>query len=187
MAYYSEKELDCLGFKRLGSNVKISNKASIYDCSQIEIGDNSRIDDFCVISGNIVIGRNVHITPFCLVAGGEPGVVMKDFSTLAYGVKIFDQSDDYSGETMTNSTVPKKYKNEIKRAVLIGENAILGAGTIIMPGVELGEGTSIGANSLVLSSTIPWGIYVGSPAIKVKNRKKNLLHLGKKYLESEEL
>jgi len=108
MAYLSDKELLSMGFKRLGSNVKISDKAAIYDCHKIEIGDNSRIDDFCIVSGNVVIGRNTHITPQCLVAGGSPGIIIGDFIALAYGVKVFAQSDDYSGKTMVNSTIPKK-------------------------------------------------------------------------------
>ncbi|MBK2297214.1 acyltransferase, partial [Francisella philomiragia] len=68
MAYYTEEQLGKLGFKYVGKNVKISDKASIYNHDQIEIGDNSRIDDFCVISGKLQIGRNVHITPQCLIA-----------------------------------------------------------------------------------------------------------------------
>ena len=63
MAYYSKEKLNNMGFKSLGRNVKISDKASIYNFGQIEIGHNSRIDDFCVVSGKITIGRNVHITP----------------------------------------------------------------------------------------------------------------------------
>ena len=114
MAYYSESELKQLGFKFLGKNVLISNKASIYNHEQIEIGNNSRIDDFCVISGKIKIGRNVHITPQCLVAGGEKGIIFEDFTTIAYNAKIFTQSDDYSGVSMTNSTIPSKYKIEHK-------------------------------------------------------------------------
>ena len=61
MAYYSEEENKLLGFKSIGQNVKISKLAAIYDHSKIEIGDNSRIDDFCVISGHLKIGHNVHI------------------------------------------------------------------------------------------------------------------------------
>jgi len=187
MAYYTESELIQLGFKYFGKNVKISDKASIYNCNQIEIGDNSRIDDFCVISGKIQIGRNVHITPQCLIAGGEKGITFDDFTTIAYGVKIFTQSDDYSGQTMTNSTIPKKYKNEIKNKVIIGKYSIVGAGSVIMPGIILAEGTSIGAMSLVRKKTEPWSIYVGNPAKKIKNRSKNLLKLEKFYLENEGL
>lgn len=185
MAYYTEEELRQLSFKYIGKNVKISDKASIYNHEQIEIGDNSRIDDFCVISGKIKIGRNVHITPTCLVAGGIKGIIFEDFTTLAYGVKVFTQSDDYSGETMMNSTVPKEYKNEYMKEIIIKKQSIIGAGSIIMPGVVLEEGTTVGAMSLVLKSTQSWGIYVGIPAKRLKDRKKDLLELEKKYLESE--
>lgn len=186
MAYYTKEQLKQLGFKDIGENVKISDKASIYNCDQIEIGDNSRIDDFCVVSGKIKIGRNVHIAPFCLVAGGEKGIVFEDFSGLAYQVQVFTQSDDYSGRTLTNPTIPDEYKKEAKKEVFIGKHSIVGAGSIIMPGVVLAEGTSVGAMSLVLKSTEPWGIYVGNPAKRLKDRKKDLLELEKQYLENED-
>ena len=185
MAYYTEDELKNLGFKSIGKNVKISDKASIYNFDKMEIGDNSRIDDFCVISGSIKIGSNVHITPFCLVAGGIPGVIIENFSTLAYGVKVFSQSDDYSGASMTNSTIPKYFKKEILSKVLIERHSIIGAGSIVMPGVTIATGTSIGANSLVLKSTNPWEICAGSPVKKIKERKKELLILEKEYLKDE--
>jgi len=185
MPYLTEKQLYKIGFKFLGDNVKISERASIYDCSEISIGDNSRIDDFCIISGKVEIGRNVHITPQCLVAGGEKGIIIEDFSTLAYGVKIFTQSDDYSGKTMTNSTIPDEYKNEFKGQIRINRHTIIGAGSIVFPGITLSEGTSIGANSLVRSNTEKWSIYVGSPAIKIKTRKKDLLKLEQEYLSAK--
>ena len=186
MAYYTQKQLNNLGFKYIGKNVKISDKASIYNFDQISIDDNSRIDDFCVVSGKIKIGKNVHITPMCLVAGGEKGIIFKDFTTIAYGVKIFTQSDDYSGKTMTNSTIPKKYKNEYKKKVILKKYSIVGAGSVVMPGVILNKGTSIGAMSLVLKDTKSWSIYVGNPARKIKDRKKDLLELEKQYLKDEE-
>lgn len=185
MAYYTQEQLKQLNFKHIGKNVKISDKASIYNCDEISIGDNSRIDDFCVVSGKITIGRNVHITPMCLVAGGEKGIIFEDFTTIAYGVQIFTQSDDYSGETLTNSTIPKDYKNELMGEVILKKYSIIGAGSIIMPEVILAEGTSVGAMSLVLKSTEPWGIYVGNPAKRIKDRKKDLLVLEKQYLENE--
>ena len=135
MAYYNKKKLALLGFKKLGRNVKISTKASIYNHNQIEISDNSRIDDFCVVSGKVLIGKNCHVTPSCIIAGGEKGVFLEDFTTLAYGVKVFSQSDDYSGKTITNSTVPTEYKSEFKKEVIIKRHSIVGAGSIIMPGV----------------------------------------------------
>lgn len=185
MAYLYISDLENMGFKSLGKNVKISDKVSIYNADEIEIGDNSRIDDFCIISGKIKIGSYCHITPMCLLAGGVPGIQLEDFCTLAYGVKVFSQSDDYSGETMVNSLIPKKYKNEKKEKVTLKRQVIVGAGTIIMPGVTIDEGCSIGAMSLIIKSTQPWGIYLGIPAKKIKDRKQDLLFLEKKFLEEE--
>lgn len=185
MAYYSQIELNNLGFKYIGKNVKISDKASLYNYDQIEINDNSRIDDFCVISGKVRIGRNVHITPNCLVAGGEKGIIFEDFTTIAYNVQVFTQSDDYTGLTMTNSTVPKQYKNEFKKEVVIKKHSIVGAGSIIMPGVTISEGTSVGAMSLILKDTESWSIYFGIPAKKIKSRSKSLLELEEQYLKNE--
>jgi len=182
MAYLSEHQIQNLGFRRVGKNVKISDKASIYDCSRIELGDYSRIDDFCVISGKVLLGKYCHITPMCLVAGGEPGILISDFSTLAYGVKVFAQSDDYSGLTLTNSLIPRKYKNEKFEPVNIGKHVIVGAGSIIFPGVNIGEGCAIGAMTLVIKNISPWGIYVGSPARRVRERNRDLLELEKKFL-----
>jgi len=183
MSYFTEEQLSKLGFKSLGKNLKISDKAAIYDCDNIEIGDNSRIDDFCVISGNIIIGSNVHITPFCLIAGGEKGIVLEDFVTISYGAKIFTQSDDYHGFSLTNSTIPKIYKNEKKIKVLLKRHSIVGSGATILPGVVLEIGVSVGAMSLVTKSTTPWSIYAGIPAVKIKDRSKELIKKEKEYLK----
>ncbi|EJN5866086.1 dTDP-4-amino-4,6-dideoxy-D-glucose acetyltransferase VioB, partial [Escherichia coli] len=50
MAYLDEIQLKEMGFKSVGENVKISDKASFYGCDNISIGNNVRIDDFCVFS-----------------------------------------------------------------------------------------------------------------------------------------
>jgi acetyltransferase-like isoleucine patch superfamily enzyme len=186
MAYLNEEKLREMGFKSVGANVKVSDKAAIYTPELIEIGDNSRIDDFCVISGKVQLGRNVHIAPHCLVAGGELGITMEDFSGLAYFVQVFSQSDDYSGKTMTNPTVPKEYKNEYKAAIHIGRHVIVGSGSVIFPGVTLAEGCSVGALALVTKSTLPWGIYVGNPAKRLRDRSQDLLKLEEEMLSKKQ-
>ncbi len=183
MPYYSDEQLLKMGFKYLGKNVKISDKASIYNVDQIEIGDNSRIDDFCVISGKIKIGKFVHIAPLCLMAGGEKGIFMDDFSGLAYHVQLFSQSDDYTGQAMTNPTISAIYKQETKKSVRLGRHVIIGAGSIVFPGVHIAEGCAVGAMSLINKSTQPWGIYVGNPAKRIKERKKKMLELEKQFMK----
>jgi acetyltransferase-like isoleucine patch superfamily enzyme len=186
MAYLDQSALEAMGFAALGRNVKISDKASIYDADRIQIGDHSRIDDFCVISGKVEIGRNVHITPLCIVAGGTPGIMFEDFSTLAYRGTVFAQSDDYSGEHMANSTLPVQYTMVKRERVRIGRHVIIGAGSTICPGVELGEGSAVGACSLVMQSCPPWTILVGSPAKKLKDRRRDLLQLETEYLATQQ-
>ncbi|WP_417513664.1 acyltransferase [Marinobacter sp.] len=185
MAYLIREQLETMGFKAVGENVKVSDKASIYNPDMIELGDYSRIDDFCVISGRVAIGKYVHIAPFCLVAGGEKGVFMDDFCGLAYGVQVFSQSDDYSGRTLTNPTVSGKYKNERKAVVRIGRHVIIGASSMVFPGVDLAEGCSVGAMTLVNKSTQPWGTYAGNPARRIKDRKQDLLELEAQFLKEQ--
>jgi acetyltransferase-like isoleucine patch superfamily enzyme len=185
MAFMSENELVAMGFKSLGQNVKISSKASIYNPELIEIGDHSRIDDFCVISGRVVLGRNVHIAVFCNIAGGEKGVFIEDFAGVAYGSHVFSQSDDYSGASLTNPTVPARYTKVTRATVVIRRHSIVGACSVILPGVILEEGSSIGAMSMVTRSTQPWSVYFGIPARKIKDRSRDMLELEAAYLAEE--
>jgi acetyltransferase-like isoleucine patch superfamily enzyme len=186
MAYLDPDQLARMGFKRLGRNLKISDRAAIHNADQIEIGDNSRIDDFCVLSGRVVMGRNVHLAVFVNIAGGSEGVFIGDFSGISYGSHVFSQSDDYSGAYLTGPTLPLKYRKEAKRPVHVGRHSIVGAGSVILPGVELGEGSSIGAGSLVTKSTPAWAVCVGSPAKKIKDRRRDMLLLEARYLADEE-
>lgn len=185
MAFMTEAALAQMGFVHLGKDVRISDKASVYSPELMEIGDHSRIDDFCVLSGKVTIGRNVHVAVFCNVAGGELGVTLEDFSGLAYGCHVFTQSDDYSGRTLTNPTVPDRFKREIKKPILISRHSIVGTSSIILPGVTLGVGTSVGAMSMVTKSTEPWSVYFGIPAKRLKGRSQDLLELEQRYLTGE--
>jgi len=183
MNYYTNKQLKELKFRRLGKKVMISRKASIINPELLSIGDFSRIDDFCILSGNIKIGRNVHVTPMCLIGGGVKGVEISDFCTLAYNVKIFSQSDDYVNGSITNSTFPRHFKKETLKKVFLGKHVIIGASSVVMPGCKLEEGSSIGAMSLVNKNTKAWNLYYGIPARIVKKRKKISENLLKKAIK----
>jgi galactoside O-acetyltransferase len=103
-------------------------------------------------------------------------VVLEDFSGLSQGVKIYTHSDDYSGESLTNPTVPRAFLSLQGGAVSIGRHAIIGAGSVILPGADIGEGTAVGALSLVTKPLEPWGIYAGVPARRLKDRSRALLN-----------
>lgn len=148
----------------------------------ISIGDNSRIDDFCAISGEIIIGSNVHITVHCSITASLSPILIGDFVGIAAGSHVFSSMDDFSGKTLTNPTIPMKYKEIKHGTVKIGKHSIIGASSVIFPSVEIGEGCAIGAMTLVNKNTDPWGVYVGIPARRIKNRSKELVELEKKYL-----
>ena len=176
--FYSEDELKELGLKSYGDNVLISRNALLYNPGKLEVGSNVRIDDFTTISGNVKIGSYIHIAQFCGLYGGDAGIEMKDFSGLSSRVVIYATSNDYSGNSMTNPMVPEKYKTTDKNLpVVLGKHVIVGCVSAILPGVEIGDGSSVGAMSLCNKSLEPWGVYAGAPAKRIKERSKKLLEL----------
>jgi galactoside O-acetyltransferase len=184
--FYSDDELKSFKFKSLGKNVKIKKNASIYFVENITIKDNVRIDDYTVIVASnkpITIGNYVQIASNCYIAGSD-GLEMEDFSGLAPGVNVFTGSDDYSGNKLTNSTVERKFTGGRAGKIIIGRHVIIGSNSVILPGVHIGEGSSVGSLSLVNKSLKPWGVYFGSPVKKIKARSKKLLDLEKEFLKN---
>ena len=182
MGYLSKRELHKLNFVSLGKDVLISERASLHKSELMSIGDFSRVDDFCAISGNVHIGRNVHFAVHCSVTASRESASFGDFSGLAMSCHVFTSSDDYSGISLTNPTVPAEFKEINHGAISLGRHVIIGAASLVFPGVVIAEGCSVGAFSLVNQSTEPWGVYAGIPATRRKDRSKDLLLLEDKYL-----
>ncbi|MEO5967954.1 MAG: acyltransferase [Ferruginibacter sp.] len=182
-SYYTEEELKAFNFKSLGKNVLISRKSSIYGATRISIGNHVRIDDFCFLSpgeNGIFLGSYIHIAPYCNLAG-KGKITMDDFSGISAKGSIFSSSDDYSGGTLTNPMVPDKYKKVHHGDVLLSKHVIVGAQSIILPGVTIGIGSAIGALSLVSKNVEPFKIAVGNPLKVIKDRKVNLLELEEEF------
>lgn len=177
--FFTQEELESFGFKSLGKNVLIKRNVGMFFIENISIGNNVRIDDFTIIVASredVVLKSNVNIASHCYIAGSE-GFVMDEFSTIAPGVKIFSGSDDYSGEKLTGATVPKEYMGGKYGKVYIGRHCIIGAGSVVLPSVNIEEGCAIGALSLVTKDLESWKIYAGVPVKKIKDRSKKLLEL----------
>ncbi len=185
-SFLSREELMEIGFKSIGENVLLSRKASIYGPENIEIGNNVRIDDFCILTGKIKLGSYIHIAAYSALFGGEEGIIMEDFSGLSSRVSVYAISDDYSGESLTNPMIPTEYKNLNIGKVVLRKHVIVGSDSIILPGVEIKEGTAVGALSLVTKSLDEWSIYVGIPAKKINNRSKRILELEKEFLKNKD-
>jgi galactoside O-acetyltransferase len=94
-------------------------------------------------------------------------------------VKIYSASDDYSGEYMTNPTIPASLRMDHLGEVFIGDHSIIGSGSVLLPGVKLASGTAVGALSLVKSDTEEFTIYAGAPAKRVGTRSRNVENLAK--------
>ncbi len=186
MSFLTNEELRNLGLVDFGKNVRISKKASIYNPSNISIGNNVRIDDFCVISagnGGIEIGNFVHIAVFSLFIGAGK-ITLSDFCNISSRVSIYTSNDDYSGTTMSNPTVPSQFTCVTHADVFLGKHVIVGSGSIVLPGVTLEDGVAVGSLSLVSNSCKAFGMYAGSPAKLIKERKRDLLELEKDFLEN---
>lgn len=177
MGYLSEKQLKAMKFATVGTNVLLSEKASIYNPQNIHLGSNVRIDDFCIISAGdkgIEIGSHVHIACYVSLIGSEL-IKIKDFVGISSKTAVYSSSDDYSGDFLTGPTIPSAFKNLNNRPVIFESHSLIGAGCIILPGVTIGEGTAIGALSMVTKNLAPWGTYVGSPIKFIKPRSKKML------------
>lgn len=175
-SFYSEIELKELGLKSFGSNVLISKKCSIYSPEKISVGNNVRIDDFCILSGNITLGNNVHVSAYCALYGAQ-GIEFKDYSGCSARTTIYSAMDDFSGDYLIGPMNPKGTTNVTGGKVTIGQYVQLGAHCLIFPDITIHEGSVVGALSLVTKDIPGWSIYVGVPARKLRDRNRGLLKL----------
>jgi len=175
-SFYTFCELSDLGFKSIGQNVLISRFARFYGIENIEIGNNVRIDDFCILSGNIKFGNNIHISAYTAIYG-KFGVEMEDYTGLSPRCTVFSATDDFSGDYLIGPMVDSDFTNVTGGKVLIKKYSQIGSGCIILPCVTVGEGVAVGAMSFINKSLDEWGIYKGSPAKYSAKRNKNLLNL----------
>ncbi|MCQ2340685.1 MAG: acyltransferase [Paludibacteraceae bacterium] len=177
-SYYSREELCKLGLKSFGDNVLISRKASIYAPHKISIGNNVRIDDFCLLSGEIELGNNIHISAYSALYGAM-GIEFKDNSGCSARTTIYSAMDDFSGNYLIGPMHPKDKTHVTGGRVIIGEYVQLGAHCLVFPNLTIGTGSVVGALSLVTKDIPSWGIYVGIPAKYLRERSKELLKLSK--------
>jgi galactoside O-acetyltransferase len=181
MGFYNRDELPALGLRRWGNNVLISRKASIYNPTAIELGNSVRIDDFCVLSAGregISIGDFVHVAVFSSLIGNGH-IALADYVNISSRVSIYSSNDDYSGRTLTNPMVPADLAGVGAAPVRCGRHVIVGSGSVILPGVTVGDGAAVGALSLVKHDCESFGMYAGVPARRLGDRRRDLLDLEK--------
>lgn len=177
--YFDTVALRKLGFKKVGSNVSISEHATLVGIENISIGSNVRIDSHVVIlskQGETNIGNNVHIEPSASLVS-HSGIEIGNFCTISHGVRLFTASANYDGDYFTNVFPDPKFQVPYKGKIVLEDHVIIGGNSVVMPGVQFGEGSAIGALSFVRKNVEPWGIYAGNPLKFLRVRKNTIKHL----------
>lgn len=166
-----------LVFAYAGEDIIIRPTAKLVGAEKMTIGDHAKIDDFTLIAAgdDLRIGSFCHVGAYTSILGGGD-FRMGDFSSLSAGVRLWTGSDDFKGEAMGNSAIPRKYRKVNMDGVVMGEHSLVGSGAIVLPGVNIGVGAAVGAGALVTGDLAPWTIYAGSPARKIGTRRSDIIH-----------
>lgn len=155
---------------KIGKNFKIDYGAVIFD--NVIIGDDCFVGCHSVVRPKAVIGNNSEIRAHCFIAeGAKIGnyVTVYQLSSICQLCVIEDRVFIGPG-TMTTNTKKISYARDytsISKGPYIKFGARIGAGSILLPGVIIGENSMIQAGSLVSKDTDPYGIYRGRPAVKI--------------------
>lgn len=143
----------------------------------VYLGNNVRIDDFCLLVGNITVEDYVHIGAFSGLHASKKGhFVFRSFSGISSNVHIYASSDKFDGEYITaRPGIPNDCLDDICREVVLGKYSQIGTCSVVLPFGSLGEGVAVGAMSLVNKYLAPWNVYAGIPCKVIKARSKTML------------
>jgi len=138
------------------------------DCQSSSIGEDTHIWQFCVIFKDAVIGNNCNICANVLVENDVKignNVTIKSGVQLWDGVEIEDNVCIGPNVTFTNDLFPRSKNHSFKLLrTLVKKGASIGANATILPGITIGENAMVGAGSVV-TKDIPSGeLWYGNPA-----------------------
>jgi acetyltransferase-like isoleucine patch superfamily enzyme len=113
----------------------------------------------------VVIGNNVSINPYTILYG-HGGLKIGNNTRIAAHVMVIPAEHNYEDR---NTLIRLQQSN--KQGIEIGEDVWIGAGAKILDGTRIEKGCVIGANAVLKGKTDPYGVYVGIPARKIKERQ----------------
>ena len=161
--------------KSCGMGVLLDQGVRIDDPARISIGDYVWIDRNVNLQagwGSITIGRRVHVAENVLISGCGH-VTIEDYAAVARGVSIYSHSEAIvNGKRMSGPMIPESQKGMKTAPIKIGRDAVVSVNALILPGVTIGEGAIVGANSMVNRDVKDWDIVFGSPAKPIAKRPK---------------
>lgn len=163
---------------RVGKDVYISEQAVFKRPHLVKLGSRVAIDSFVYCTTALVTGDFIHISPHVSIVGGENGLLlMGNFCTIAAGCRIICASDLFDGSGLVTAPgIPEEYLNaKIFSPVIMGDYSSLASNVVVCPGVTIGEGAVVGANSFVDKNIPAWEIWVGNPARFLKTRPRDTM------------
>lgn len=147
------------------------------DVKTKNIGDDTKIWQYCVVFPDARIGKNCNICANVLIENDVQignNVTVKSGVQLWDGVKIEDNVFIGPNVTFTNDIYPrsKKYPEKFERTV-IKRGASIGANSTILPGITIGEYAMIGAGSVVTKDIPDNTLWYGNPAKQIRSISLN--------------
>jgi len=177
------KDLELKGLEIMGDNLRNKVKfcgegVRLYPLCKIIHPENAELDNNCQIfdyvfidaGKKLKIGKYSTLTWFVLIEGGAETII-GDRVFLGPGTKLLTSTYKINGY-YTVEHLPKGCQETEYGDIIIEDDAYLGANCTVMPGVKIGKGAVVGANSLVTKDLEPWTIYVGVPCKPIKTREK---------------
>lgn len=140
---------------KLGENVKLAKFINLYGCS---IGDGTRIGTFVEVQKNATIGKNCKISSHTFIC---EGVIIEDNVFIGHNVTFIN--DTYPRAT-TSDGQPQTEADWKVESTLVKKGASIGSGAVILSKVSIGENAIIGAGSVVTKDVPPNAIVAGNPA-----------------------
>ena len=161
--------------KELGFNSLIDVGVQVTGPQNVSIGDYTWIDSYVrleSVMGDISIGNRVHVGSGAVLSGFG-GLEIGDYVGIGSGAKIYSQSETpVLGKRLGGPMIPEEEKGFKCEPIVIQKEVMVGAGAVILPGVTLGEGAVVGANSLVTKNVPHYTIVMGVPARIAGKRDK---------------
>jgi acetyltransferase-like isoleucine patch superfamily enzyme len=140
---------------RLGKNVKMSKYINLYGC---EVGDETKIGAFVEIQKNAKVGKNCKISSHSFIC---EGVTIEDGVFVGHGVMFINDSYPRAVTAEGALQTEKDWKVE---TTLVKKGASIGSGSTILANVIIGENALVGAGSVVTRNVPPDTIVAGCPA-----------------------
>jgi acetyltransferase-like isoleucine patch superfamily enzyme len=173
-AFYFLGEFKFSKFEHIGKGVKIYPRAKFMRPHLVSIDDYSSVGDFVFIETAFKMGRFSEFLTYATTTGREI-VEIGNFVAVSHGSVLFTSVDTYTGGVFANSNVPEDLRNVKSKKIKICDHVVIGAGSLVFPGVTIGEGAVIGAGSVVHNDVEPWTINIGVPCKTIKTREREKL------------